>query len=250
MQRIIQIENTLDLTVNTAQVELKGYIKKFTKIILGTFRKALLFITKTIIRQIIRQKTWYSCLQKNTSNITLTSTIPTQIGLKKDLPNIKELVCSKGLTHGKTQKKESLFLNFMHKKTSLQKSSETLSVKSVEKNVKQDTNEVENIVAKNVAQNGITESTGKKQKVYNLTIEDTPEYFANGVLVHNCWESTTGTDHFVFADLYSYLAMLSGGTGQFFPDGKEKEYEFIGRDNKVGDWGKLMKFKEKYANED
>lgn len=30
------------------------------------------------------------------------------------------------------------------------------------------------------------------------------------------WESTTGEDHFVFADLYSYLAMLGSGSGTFF----------------------------------
>lgn len=30
------------------------------------------------------------------------------------------------------------------------------------------------------------------------------------------WESTTGEDHFVFADLYSYLAMLGSGQGAFF----------------------------------
>lgn len=30
------------------------------------------------------------------------------------------------------------------------------------------------------------------------------------------WESTTGEDHFVFADLYSYLAMLGGGAGIFY----------------------------------
>lgn len=30
------------------------------------------------------------------------------------------------------------------------------------------------------------------------------------------WESTTGEDHFVFADLYSYLAMLGNGAGTFF----------------------------------
>ena len=28
--------------------------------------------------------------------------------------------------------------------------------------------------------------TGRRSDVYNLTIEDVPEYFANGVLVHNC----------------------------------------------------------------
>lgn len=30
------------------------------------------------------------------------------------------------------------------------------------------------------------------------------------------WESTTGVDHYVFADLYSYLAMLGNGAGVFF----------------------------------
>ncbi len=30
------------------------------------------------------------------------------------------------------------------------------------------------------------------------------------------WGSTTGEDHFVFADLYSYLAMLGSGSGTFF----------------------------------
>lgn len=32
------------------------------------------------------------------------------------------------------------------------------------------------------------------------------------------WESTTGEDHFVFADLYSYLAMLGQGSGVFFKE--------------------------------
>lgn len=30
------------------------------------------------------------------------------------------------------------------------------------------------------------------------------------------WESTTGEDHYVFADFYSYLAMLSSGSGAVF----------------------------------
>jgi len=32
------------------------------------------------------------------------------------------------------------------------------------------------------------------------------------------WESTTGEDHYVFADLYSYLAMLGSGSGTFYSD--------------------------------
>lgn len=44
------------------------------------------------------------------------------------------------------------------------------------------------------------------------------------------WESTTGEDHFVFADLYSYLAMLGNGAGVFFSENPEKA-SVLGADN-------------------
>lgn len=37
------------------------------------------------------------------------------------------------------------------------------------------------------------------------------------------WESTTGEDHFVFADLYAYLASLSQGAGVFFKEPLESD---------------------------
>ncbi len=54
------------------------------------------------------------------------------------------------------------------------------------------------------------------------------------------WDSTTGVDHFVFATLYYYLAVLGRGSGQFFSQGSEKAYEFIGRDNVVGDISEMF----------
>lgn len=46
------------------------------------------------------------------------------------------------------------------------------------------------------------------------------------------WESTTGEDHFVFADLYSYLAMLGNGSGVFFGEvSKEDMPSVLGSDN-------------------
>jgi len=30
------------------------------------------------------------------------------------------------------------------------------------------------------------ENTGKKEEVYDLTVDEKHEYFANGILVHNC----------------------------------------------------------------
>lgn len=44
------------------------------------------------------------------------------------------------------------------------------------------------------------------------------------------WASTTGEDHYVFADLYSYLAMLGSGSGVFFNEVEEKQ-SVLGADN-------------------
>lgn len=60
------------------------------------------------------------------------------------------------------------------------------------------------------------------------------------------WDSTTGEDHFVFSTLYAYILWKQVGTGSFTSNTADAEYEFIGRDNKVGDWDKLFKFKEMY----
>lgn len=46
------------------------------------------------------------------------------------------------------------------------------------------------------------------------------------------WESTTGEDHFVFADLYSYLAMLGNGAGVFYGEVMKADVpSVLGNDN-------------------
>ena len=46
------------------------------------------------------------------------------------------------------------------------------------------------------------------------------------------WESTTGEDHFVFADLYSYLAMQGNGAGTFFGEIAQADLpSVLGADN-------------------
>lgn len=45
------------------------------------------------------------------------------------------------------------------------------------------------------------------------------------------WASTTGEDHFVFADLYSYLAMLGSGAGIFYGDSNQDKPSILGADN-------------------
>lgn len=46
------------------------------------------------------------------------------------------------------------------------------------------------------------------------------------------WASTTGEDHFVFADLYSYLAMLGSGSGTFYKETSAADKpSILGADN-------------------
>ncbi len=56
-----------------------------------------------------------------------------------------------------------------------------------------------------------------------------------------CWESTTGVDHYVFATLYYYLAMLSRGAGTFFPEVRGNMLPvLINADNVMGDIGAVI----------
>jgi hypothetical protein len=53
------------------------------------------------------------------------------------------------------------------------------------------------------------------------------------------WESTTGQDHFCFAQMYYRLAVASQGNGAFIPE-IPKPYQLISNDNKVGEFSKYF----------
>jgi hypothetical protein len=211
-QKVIQTGTTLDLRQSGEIKALKGYIKKFIKIILAQFQEVLLFTTKTMIRPIIHQIIWNYYLKNNTTNTISQSFTQTHYGQKEDLLKRGKNYLMDKINGKKLPELKSFLLNIL-KKLFILKSQEILFVNGAVKNAEPIIKEEENIVARNVEKSGITDIIGKKQKVYNLTIEDTPEYFANGVLVHNCWDSTTGVQHFALATLYWYLALLSKGSG-------------------------------------
>lgn len=62
------------------------------------------------------------------------------------------------------------------------------------------------------------------------------------------WDSTTGEDHFVFADLYSYLAMLGSGAGIFYDDRTGDKPSVLGADN-VYDVSKMFSDANQYGTE-
>ncbi len=58
------------------------------------------------------------------------------------------------------------------------------------------------------------------------------------------WASTTGVDHYVFADLYSYLAMLGSGAGVFFREGDPNKPSVIDTE---GNYDVRLQFNESYG---
>lgn len=125
---------------------------------------------------------------------------------------------------------------------------------SVGKKVSQRASMVENSVHRDAPHDGMHENGVKniqpiglvtvnhlsdKRPVYNLHIEDEHEYFANGVLVSNC-----------FADLYSYIAMLGAGSGVFYGEMTAAEMpSVLGADNVYDITRAFMNNNEGYAQE-
>jgi hypothetical protein len=60
--------------------------------------------------------------------------------------------------------------------------------------------------------------TGIAEPVYNLTVAGQPEYFANGVLVHNCgWVPGSGpSPDRLDALVWALTELFEGGTTRFF----------------------------------
>ena len=64
------------------------------------------------------------------------------------------------------------------------------SVQFVAKNIKQTDSQNKKLAAENVVFAVCCYIETKKADVYNLTVDEVHEYFANGILVHNCYDAT------------------------------------------------------------
>ena len=82
------------------------------------------------------------------------------------------------------------------------------NVNSVKKNITL-TNLTETHIAQEVAQSNIPAVYLGKHTVYNLTVEECPEYYANNILVHNCY------DAFKMALMYLYVPRKQEHSYQF-----------------------------------
>jgi len=240
--------------------EYKNFIKKFGKTTMEQYRKVVLFITRMKTLLTIQLKTWCVSLKQNIILFTLQ-----RDGKIKNIGKKEQMGLENGTKQKRGRSISSFYITKVesHKglyvKTVLENIWHFIQelISFVQNNatksltVSESINEINLNIGKQDIVNGAKNHfkrcdidfksvalyptqlvyIGKikeKQTVYNLHIEDEHEYFANGILVSNC-----------FATLYYRLAVASQGNGVFIPE-TSKLYQIISDDNKVGEWSKYF----------
>jgi hypothetical protein len=66
-----------------------------------------------------------------------------------------------------------------------------------------------------------------KRRVYNLEVIGTPEYFANGVLVHNCSFPAVKHEDQVDASAYAFNCLALAGGSESSPATGEDRADFL-----------------------
>ena len=183
-------------------------IGKFGKIILGLFQKVLSYTIKMVTQVTMSLKTllvyllliiceliWENQNERRKSEISLTEKIIEQNKRRafKNIIELKFLLFS--LVRGVARNMEQLFITL---NTALNTAANNSKI-NTEENQKQREGVLSaekgsrRVTTKSIAPENASryDKENALEVVYNLEIEDTPEYFANNILVHNCaiaWE--------------------------------------------------------------
>ena len=173
------------------------YMKKYGRIKTEKYQKVGLSIIRTAIRLIMQSKIWNACLEGDINRSIWKKGLKQVVTEKKIENNLIKLenLPINGIIQ-KMVKNGIVTMLIKHLSWLFQKSSIALNVKRQEKQLAVPE---ESFVHGDVSIVGMHEN-GEKQDVYNLSIEDEHEYFANGVLVGNC-----------HATVYWRLAMMKVG---------------------------------------
>jgi PBSX family phage terminase large subunit len=169
-------------TKDTLAGDAKGFMLKYGNIIKATFQRA----TTSIILMAIHTITILPIYLWFMANYIL------GLKVKEDLKTIQNLQKSfmlkvlKKPKSGINQQKVKSGIRNKQKKGGLVENIMYMFANNAEKNMKQGTQELQNIAIKTVRLKQIEKSENYEALVYDLMIEDCHEYFANGILVHNC----------------------------------------------------------------
>lgn len=164
------------------QNTIKECIKRFGNITKEIYQKDFMFITKTIIYGIIELKTWILLRVRNICQ----STVNKELLLIRNGSNAFGKKGLKQLQNGTEAKREENGTKYTGKNHGLIENIKQRFATCVEKYIKRDMGEYQNIVITTARLKHLGEEGSWKEAVYDLTVEKKHEYFANGILVHNC----------------------------------------------------------------
>ena len=180
--------------------EEKDCIEWYLNTIKGKYQRVMMYTTLMRIQPITGSKIllWL--------NVLYTLDLLVNKGLKMILSGLRNFIKKvlKKQRNGIGQMREESGINRMVKTSGKIDHIENLNAKFAERNMKPDMLENQNIVITTVKQNH-SESVEEKS-VYDLMVENDHEYFANGILVHNCIDSVR----------YAYVSKFQIGRENFF----------------------------------
>jgi len=215
-QRIGLIAIIIDHIQTILKRGLGHYIERFGKTPLGQFLQECWYIIKTRIQQITDWKI-YNCLQGNNTILSISGESALQhnakiwntyekrrkfgidrpkdeLGTKsmhkrcgKEWSHINEYAMSAGRNMRLARRMGVTVSVPMHAKQEVVSSPVSISKRENAKDVGKNLQSI-NIPLHATAQENVQgwHVESERKPVYNLTIEDTHEFFANGILVHNC----------------------------------------------------------------
>ena len=186
---------------DTLPKEEKNYIESFGSFIMESFLKIIMYIMLTVILPITISKILILYIKGYILSYQVNSDLKIiQINLKNSIQ--LEL---RRLKNGMLQRKErSGILNMLKKVIEGDVLLNTFASSAV-KNMKPDIQESPNIVIKTVKLKRCVRVENWKERVYDLEIEDQHEYFANGILVHNCDAARYAFKHLAKGDIFSIV---------------------------------------------
>lgn len=163
------------------QEERNDYTESFTNTTKEIFLKVLRYITKMVIQKTTKLRISKLLKQANTENYT--EKIYRKNAEKRYGKTLKGMLDQRLLSGIKAKKEKNGTENTVLRlgKTENQ---ENYNANIVEKTTSQDTLESQSIVTRIVKQR-----LEERERVYDLMVEDCHEYYANGVLVHNCLDA-------------------------------------------------------------
>ena len=229
-----KMATNVNITVLMKTKDNKGlacYMLKFGKQLMDKFQRVLSYITKTIIHLIIPLKILNVCPENNIQNI-----IQQNVGNHQNIKRNKllsyitspiDLRLENGYKPLKEENEAKIVQNILNEQNPT-----SLFVQPVESKPKLIVTQEANFVLEDVTVVS-THVLKDKENVYNLFVEDAHEYFANGILVSNC-----------FATLYYWLALQGVGNGKILTPANEKPFELIKETSQGPVMGNLNEFLE------